>query len=75
MSEIISPSEFVREPPASIKRPCDWGLESAVNNLEIQLGTIEAYNRLCAEAVRMFEKIASQNSVPPHPGYATRIHS
>lgn len=49
-SEIIRPYEFLPADPKSIKRPCDYSLEIAWSNLEIQLGTIEAYNRLCAFA-------------------------
>lgn len=42
-----------REPPKRIMRPAEYGLLGAVRNLETQLGTVEAYNRLCDVAARL----------------------
>jgi hypothetical protein len=46
-----------RAAPNKIKRPCDYGLDSAVINMESQVGTVEAYNKLCDAAMRLKAKI------------------
>lgn len=58
--------------PRTIKRPCDYGLELAVSNLEIQLGTIEAYNRLAVAATALKAKIDNGEARPQNPIYAVR---
>jgi len=56
--------------PKPITRPCDWSLISAVQHLETQLGTVEAYNRLCAVAERLRAQIDAGNAKPQNPLYA-----
>jgi len=46
-----------RPPPKRIMRPCDHGLARAVNALETQVGTVEAYNKLCDAATALKVKI------------------
>lgn len=58
-----------------IKRPCDYGLDLAVMNLEEQLGTIEAYNRLVIKAEALKNKINKGDAVKQNPLYATDIQS
>lgn len=53
--------------PKPIVRPCDWGLIQAINNLEAQLGTIEAYNRLATAAARLMEQIKAGNAKAQNP--------
>lgn len=48
--------------PNPIVRPCDWGLKLAISNLETQLGTIEAYNRLATAAAALKAKIDAGNA-------------
>jgi hypothetical protein len=59
------------EPPKRIVRPCDWGLRSAINGLETQLGTIEAYNRLAEAAHALKAQIDAGNAKPQNPMFAT----
>jgi len=56
--------------PKPIVRPCDWGLMSAINNLETQLGTIEAYNRLVVAAAKLKGKIDAGQAQAQNPIYA-----
>lgn len=56
--------------PRPIVRPCDWGLLGAVNNLETQLGTIEAYNRLATAAHALKAKIDAGQALPQNPMFA-----
>lgn len=46
-----------REPPKHLMRPCDYGLVLAISELEAQLGSVEAYNRLCDAAFCLKAKI------------------
>lgn len=46
-----------RPPPKRIWRPCDYGLMGAVRNMETQVGTVEAYNKLCNAAEALKQKI------------------
>jgi len=55
--QIPSPKETSREAPKRIKRPCEWGMQGAVRDMETQMGTVEAYNRLCDWAQHLKEKI------------------
>jgi hypothetical protein len=57
-------------PPTRIVRPCDWGLRGAINGLETQLGTIEAYNRLAEAAHALKAQIDAGNAKPQHPMFA-----
>src|SRR5688572_8055336 len=68
-SEIIAPKEFLKEPPKSFLRPCDHGLLTAVMDLETQLGTIEAYNRIVGAAMTILAKIKDGKAVAPNPCY------
>jgi hypothetical protein len=56
--------------PKPIIRPCDWGLKGAINNLETQLGTIEAYNRLATAAAALKAKIDAGKAEAQNPMYA-----
>lgn len=46
-----------RPAPRRIIRPCEWGLLGTVRDLETQMGTVEAYNRLCDAAQQLKAKI------------------
>lgn len=59
--------------PRPIKRPCDWGMESALAALETQLGTIEAYNRLCAAAVILRARIDAGDIKAQNPIFACSV--
>lgn len=58
------------EPPTPIRRPCDYTLLMAVNALETQLGTIEAYNRLATAAHHLKAQIDAGNAKAQHPMFA-----
>ena len=60
-----------RPAPKRIMRPCDYGLWGAINGLETQLGTVEAYNRLCEAAEALKAKVDSGNARAQHPMFAT----
>ena len=59
--------------PHRIKRPCDWGLDIAVSNLETQLGTIEAYNRIVDAANAIKSRIDAGDVKAQNPVYAKKI--
>ena len=59
------------DPPKAIARPCDYSLLNAVNALETQLGTIEAYNRLARAAHALKALIDAGDAKPQHPMFAT----
>lgn len=46
-----------RAPPKRITRPCDYGLYNAIRECETQVGSVEAYNKLCDAAEAMKRKI------------------
>lgn len=76
MSDVITwPLETepppLQDPPKPIMRPCDYGLQSAIMNLETQCGSIEAYARLCRAAEAIKAKIDAGKSQPQNPYYAT----
>jgi len=56
--------------PKRIRRPADYGLELAIMNLETQLGTIEAYNRLVEWAVHLRKRIDGGDAKAQNPLYA-----
>lgn len=60
-----------RPAPKRIVRPCEYGLASAVLALETQLGTVEAYNRLCDAAQQLKAKIDAGEAHQQHPMWAT----
>lgn len=59
------------DPPKRLMRPCDWGLKAAINNLETQLGSIEAYNRLAEAAHALKAKIDAGQAKAQNPMFAT----
>jgi hypothetical protein len=59
------------EPPKPITRPCDYALLSAYRQLETQLGTIEAYNRIVAFAANVRAQIDRGEVKAQNPLYAT----
>jgi hypothetical protein len=64
------PTGVPLEPPARIHRPCDAGLHLTVMELESQLGTIEAYNRLVEAAHRLMFKIKMGEAKAQNPIFA-----
>lgn len=60
----------MRARPSRLKRPCDWCLDGAVGNLETQLGTVEAYNRLVEAAERLRARIEAGDARPQNLLYA-----
>lgn len=60
-----------RPAPARIMRPCEYGLLGAVRDMETQMGSVEAYNRLCDAAARLKRKIDSGDAVAQHSMWAT----
>lgn len=61
------------QPPERIKRPCDLELESISSALEIQLGTIEAFNRLVDAAHKLKARIDAGDIRSQNPFYAKNI--
>lgn len=59
--------------PHRIKRPCDWEIEAAAYSAEVQVGTIEAYNRLVAQAERLRARIERGDIKAQNPLYAKNI--
>lgn len=57
--------------PRRIVRPCEWGLLGAVRDMETQMGTVEAYNRLCDAAQRLKAKIDAGEAQAQHKLFAT----
>ncbi|SEI41660.1 hypothetical protein [Paraburkholderia diazotrophica] len=60
-----------RPAPRRIMRPCEYGLWGTMRDLETQLGTVEAYNRLCDAAAALKAKIDSGNAQAQHKMWAT----
>lgn len=56
--------------PVPIYRPCDFQLLLAVNSLEVQLGTVEAYNRMVRAAAYLKAAIDAGKAVAQSPCYA-----
>ena len=70
----VFPKAAMRDaPPPRIKRPCDYSLELAVSDLETQLGTVEAYNRLVDAAAMMKERIRRGKIRAQNPLYAVNV--
>lgn len=59
--------------PAPIRRPCDYTLLMAVDALETQLGSIEAYNRLAAAAHALKAKIDAGKAQAQHVLFRTDL--
>lgn len=62
-----------KELPPRIKRPAEHGLWLATRNLEIQLGTIEAYNKLVDAAASLKKKIDAGKAEAQNPLFAKSI--
>jgi hypothetical protein len=60
-----------REPPKRIVRPCEYGLMNAVHSMETQMGTVDAYNKLCDAAAHLKAKIDAGDARASHPMWAT----
>lgn len=60
-----------RPAPKRIMRPCDYGLINAARALEDQVGTVEAYNRLCDAAQALKVKIDAGKAKPQISFFAT----
>lgn len=60
-----------RPAPKRILRPCDYGLMTAVRGLETQVGTVEAYNRLCDAAQALKNKVDRGEAQAQSPLFAT----
>jgi hypothetical protein len=60
-----------RPAPRRIIRPCEWGLLGTVRDLETQMGTVEAYNRLCDAAQQLKAKIDRGDAEQQHKMWAT----
>lgn len=58
------------EVPKPLVRPCDYSLLSAINALDTQLGTIEAYNRLATASAAMKAKIDAGQAKAQNPMFA-----
>jgi len=69
--EKLQTQENLRPIPKAIVRPCEWGLRSAIMNLEGQLGSIEAYNMLVTYAEQLQVKIESGKGKAQNPYFAT----
>ncbi|MBH9645088.1 hypothetical protein [Burkholderia vietnamiensis] len=63
--------ETSRLAPKRIVRPCEWELFNAVRSLETQMGSVEAYNRLCMAAEQLKAKIDRGEGKAQHPMWAT----
>lgn len=60
-----------RQAPKCIMRPCEWGLIGTVRDLETQMGTVEAYNRLCDAAEALKAKIDRGDAQQQNKMWAT----
>ena len=60
-----------RPAPRRIVRPCEYDLMGTLNDMESQLGTVEAYNRLCDAAAAFKRKIDSGQAKPQMAMFAT----
>lgn len=60
--------------PRRIDKAADYGLLGAVNQMETQWGTIEAYNRLVEHCERLKAQIDAGEAKIMHPCIDTRWH-
>ncbi|MFP3708676.1 hypothetical protein [Paraburkholderia tropica] len=60
-----------RPAPKRIMRPCEYGLWGAVKDMETQMGTVEAYNRLCDWAQTLKAKIDAGKAEQQNRLFAT----
>ena len=73
--EILNVQGNLRKPPKPIIRPCEWGLKGTITDLEMQMGSIEAYNMLIDYAAKLKRKIDSGNARAQNPLYSTSTNS
>lgn len=59
--------------PRALIRPCDYLLITAVSQCEVQLGSVEAYNRLVLQAERLLGRIEAGEGKAQNPLYAVDI--
>lgn len=59
------------ELPKRIMRPCDYALWNAVKSMETQVGTVEAYNRLCEWAAQLRAQVDAGEAKAPHSMWLT----
>lgn len=59
--------------PRALIRPCDYLLLSAVMQCEVQLGSVEAYNRLVLQAERLLGRIEAGEGKAQNPLYAVDV--
>ena len=71
VKQLIVDGKSFREPPKKIIRPCDYSLLGAVTALEEQVGTVEAYNKICIAATNLKNKIDSGNARQANILFAT----
>lgn len=71
-SVIVAPVEFAAKLPPQHLMPAEWGLKKTVRDLEIQLGTVEAYNRLVSAAKELKSKMDDGKAAAPFDQYAAR---
>lgn len=74
VSEVVqlkTASDTARPAPKRIIRPCEYCLFNAVRVLETQMGTVEAYNRLCDAAQALKAKIDACDGTQAHAMWAT----
>ena len=73
MGEIkkLKTDESMRPVPKRIIRPCEWGLRSAIADMETQLGSIEAYNMLTDYAAQLKAEIDAGNAKPQNEYFST----
>jgi len=69
--QLRAPQLTDRAAPKRIMRPCEYGLRNAVTALETQIGSVEAYNRLCDATRELKAKIDAGNGKAAHPMWAT----
>jgi len=60
-----------RPAPKRIMRPCDYGLRRVIFDMENQVGTVEAYNKMCDAAEKLKAQIDSGNARQAHAHFAT----
>lgn len=76
MTEVVpwpKPAGTMVDAPRRLVRPCDYGLLLAVQHLETQLGTIEAYNRLVQAANVLRKKVERGEAKAQNPIYAKSV--
>jgi hypothetical protein len=67
------PSQLTTDRPAPrrIVRPCEHGLALAIDQMEVEMGSVQAYNQLCDIAGRLKRKIDAGDGIAQHAMWAT----